>query len=516
MINKRIMSIVRILLEKDTYITIDMISQQLEVSNKTIRNDLTLVKDWLDEYQLTLIKKTGVGITIEGEASTKLRIMDIVEEKNNELIDYSPEARVIYIGMRLVSSLENCRIYELSNELYVSRATIHKDILSLIPMLDNHKLQLLRKNNNGVSILGKERNKRNFLMDLMLRDNGYQMFLYILKHESYECDGSMAFAGFDLTDDEVHEFIRLLMDNCNEQLSTLSFQSLVEFLLRAYISVLRMQSKQYVALSDSFIHEMEKEPFYEETQIISNTLATYYHIDFPETEIRFLQVYLISLQNSDAFDDHDKEEAKILTQGIIASWCEQLQLPFDEDEDLKKDLYADLCPAITRYRHGIPIQNPLKQEIYKLYKNTYAIAKHSARCIEERYQCNLSEDEIGYFTLHLAAALEKMKQPLQTVLVSHGGIGASKLLARKLSVQIPEIHILSMQTFFSIYNFDLQNTDFILSTMELHLDTSIPILEINPLLYDFDVQRCKTIIKEAYKKKNTPLQNIEKSDMVSN
>lgn len=510
MINKRIMNIIRILLEKDAYITIDMISHQLDVSNKTIRNDLSLVKDWLDEHDLTLIKKTGVGIAIEGDSPSKLKIMDIIQEKNNELLDYSPEARKIYIGMRLVSSLENCRIYELSNELYVSRATIHKDILSLTPLLENHKLQLLRKNNNGVSILGKERNKRNFLFDLMLRDNGYQTFLYILKQESYACDGSIVFAGLDLIDDEVNEFIRLLTQKNDSCLSSLSFQSLVQFLLRAYISYLRMQLQQNVSLSDNFLDEMKKEPFYEESKAICERMSQHFHVEFPEKEIRYLQVYLISLQNSSAYEEQDKEMAFLFTKEIIESWSSQLGLPFDQDQDLHDDLYADLCPGITRYRHGIPIQNPLNQEIQKLYKNTYAIAKTSVSCIEERFQCQLSEDEIGYFTLHLAAALEKMKQPLRTVLVCHGGVGASKLLIRKLSIQIPEIQIIASETFFSIYDFNLQDTDFILSTMELHLDTDLPILEINPLLYDFDVHRCKEVIKEVYKSKNTPVQSIEK------
>lgn len=506
MLNKRVMNIVRILLEKDEYITIDMISHQLEVSNKTIRNDLSLVKSWLEEFQLVLIKKTGVGITIEGESSQKLRILEMVEHKNNELIEFSPEARIIYIGMRLVSSLDNCRIYELSNELYVSRATIHKDILSLAPYCDNHKLRLHRKNNNGISITGKERNKRNFLMDLMLRDNGYQMFLYILKNDQYICDGSIAFAGLDLVDDEVNEFIRIMVQRTGQSLISLSFPSLVQFLLRTYISLLRMQLKQYVTLSETFVIEMQNEPFYDEAKYICDTLSEHYHIEFPETESRFLQVFLISLQNSTNFHEHDVQEASQLRDAIIASWVKQLHLPFDQDEDLKEDLFADLCPGVMRYRHNIPIQNPLKSEIRKLYKNSYAIAKESVQCIESAYQCTLSEDEIGYFALHLAAALEKMKQPLRTVLVCHGGSGSSKLLKRKLAIQIPEVTIVSLENFFSIYDYNLQHIDLILSTMELHLHSDIPMIEINPLLYDFDIKRCKEIVKEAYKKKNNPIE----------
>ena len=62
MINKRVMKIVEVLLNQETYITIDRISEQLSVSNKTIRNDLQLVDEWLKGNQLQLVKKTGIGV----------------------------------------------------------------------------------------------------------------------------------------------------------------------------------------------------------------------------------------------------------------------------------------------------------------------------------------------------------------------------------------------------------------------------------------------------------------------
>ena len=74
--NKRIMKIVDVLLKQDSYITIDKISEELAVSNKTIRNDLQIVDQYLEENHLRLIKKTGVGIRIEGSVNDKLHILE--------------------------------------------------------------------------------------------------------------------------------------------------------------------------------------------------------------------------------------------------------------------------------------------------------------------------------------------------------------------------------------------------------------------------------------------------------
>lgn len=79
--NNRVMKIVDVLLKEDSYITIDKISETLNVSNKTIRNDLQIVEEYLNENNLQLIKKTGVGICIEGSIKDKLLVMQTVKEK---------------------------------------------------------------------------------------------------------------------------------------------------------------------------------------------------------------------------------------------------------------------------------------------------------------------------------------------------------------------------------------------------------------------------------------------------
>lgn len=92
MINKRVMKIVEVLLNQETYITIDRISEQLSVSNKTIRNDLRMSMKWLKDNQLQLVKKTGIGVRIDGPHSQKLRILENVRKRNKSVVEHSPAA----------------------------------------------------------------------------------------------------------------------------------------------------------------------------------------------------------------------------------------------------------------------------------------------------------------------------------------------------------------------------------------------------------------------------------------
>ncbi|VFC86075.1 PTS operon transcription antiterminator [Clostridioides difficile] len=60
--NKRLLDIAELLLNSSDYITVDTIAEELKVSNKTIRNDLVILDEWLLEFNLSLDKKLVQGL----------------------------------------------------------------------------------------------------------------------------------------------------------------------------------------------------------------------------------------------------------------------------------------------------------------------------------------------------------------------------------------------------------------------------------------------------------------------
>lgn len=503
--NKRILELVRILLQQPDYITISKITELLQVSNKTIRNDLDTVADYLKGHNLTLSRKTGVGVCIEGEEEEKLTLLRSITFHSHELGDYSPKARKVYIGLRLITCTENCRIYELASELYVSRATIHKDISALSEQIAPFHVSLIRKNNNGISIEGKERHLRDLMFDLMQEDNGYPEFLKIIQNPSYQCKGDFIFKALDYTDQDIHKLVQLIIHSGNHYINSLPFNSLAAALLRIFVNLVRIVDDHPVHLSESFIEEVVNQPLFPEVSQLAAILGPEYPLSFSEEELRYMQIHFLSLQTKQEITEHDKRELDELVDALLTDWEETLHRPFTQDMDLRDSLKSHLGPALTRFRHGIAIENPMMDEIYAYYQNTFNIAKKSLRMLEQRYHCHLSNDEIGYVAIHLAAALDRTKQPLKAVLVCHVGTGASKLLIRKLSTQIPEIEIISEETFLTIQHADLSEAELIISTLDLTLDTELPILVVNTLMYDYDLLRLKSIIKKYYKEKNSPI-----------
>ena len=135
------------------------------------------------------------------------------------------------------------------------------------------------------------------------------------------------------------------------------------------------------------------------------------------------------------------------------------------------------------------------------------------QALSDPYPYTFSDDEMGYIAIHLAAALERTKQPLKTILVCHEGSGTSNLLMRKLTAQLPEIEIIAQEHFLGIGQSDLSQADLIITTIELNLTADIPVLSITSLVHDYDILRLKGIVKQYYKAKNTPIKDINVDEL---
>ena len=81
---------------------------------------------------------------------------------------------------------------------------------------------------------------------------------------------------------------------------------MVLVVLRMFVLYLRIQDHHIVHLSDSFISDLKKEPFYKEARELCDRLANHYRLQIPDVEIRYLQVYFLALQNSSDLSEQEQ------------------------------------------------------------------------------------------------------------------------------------------------------------------------------------------------------------------
>lgn len=489
----RQLNIINILLEEKDYVTIKEISDDLNVSVKTIRNDLDTLCTKLYSSDVQLERKTGVGVRLLGSHEAKLSLSSYL--KRYSITDYSPKQRMLYIGLQ--STLyKNVSITNLQKELNVSKTTIYSDIESFEEYALCHKVEITR-NYNSLKIVGSEKNIRNLMFDMMMDDNHSIKIFKVIEDPNFECSGDMIIPGLEMTDDALHEFSTCITKSNIQDILKLDFYSLVSIILRLIIVFERTQEAALINLSMEFVKEIQEKPFLNIAQQLLDRVGNHYNCLFNKLEVFYVQVYLISYKKSDFDNSSTKNIAYMFANELIDTWILKHDISATCRIDLKDSIYNHMCPAITRYRHGIPNENPLLSEIQSTYPVLYAFTKESVEIVQKDFSIVVDCADIGYLTLYLKVALDKSKSKVRAILVSNCGKAATKLLEQRLRTQIYELKIVDSLDILSFYKHKLDCIDLIITTVELNNDSLVPQVVINSLIKEHDIIALRNIIKEV-------------------
>lgn len=80
------------------------------------------------------------------------------------------------------------------------------------------------------------------------------------------------------------------------------------------------------------------------------------------------------------------------------------------DENIILPLADHIAFAINRMEQNLAISNPFANEIKLLYPEAYKIAEQAKPVIKERLGVEISDDEVGYITLHIHSAADHSNQ----------------------------------------------------------------------------------------------------------
>ena len=68
--------------------------------------------------------------------------------------------------------------------------------------------------------------------------------------------------------------------------------------------------------------------------------------------------------------------------------------------------------AVSRIRNGIVIKNMVLTEVKNFYEKEFQIGRHAVKIINERFEVQMPDDEIGFIALHLIDAQMSDNQPV--------------------------------------------------------------------------------------------------------
>lgn len=172
-------------------------------------------------------------------------------------------------------------------------------------------------------------------------------------------------------------------------------------------------------------------------------------------------------------------------------------MDFTEDQKLKDQLMLHIPPMIYRLREGVQTTNPFIDQI----KNEFTIVFNLIWVIlseyEEALEVIFNEDEIGFLTIYFQSAMERAKLSKKILIVCPTGIATSELLLNRIKNVLPSFDMLEVASIKEVAAIDLEQIDFVISTVQLNL-VNKKVIVVSPLLSDQDIKNISAAYNEQF------------------
>lgn len=487
--NKRTKDIVGELIRTDQILTISDLSTHFGVSERTIRNDLNNINDWLGQNGLSLIKLGSNG-RIEYRPEIE-EVQKFVLENDFYSYKLSKEERKLIMAAILISSSEYTTLAKIADILFVSRVTVINDLDDVKRFISQEKLKVISHSNKGLRVEGEESRKRRMLL---LMNRPQREF------------GQMDFAGNTLNrlmgiEGEEQEIIRKIINE--QEHANNSFMTDDSFHeLTLYLSILlkRVRQGEFVEKQD-ISHNLR----YPMAAGILKYLCQYCGVTVTEDEVQYLSMVLSGLRylKKDDFNG-DIVKTQLITRQFIEAVSRTLELDFNNDyvfyENLSNHLQSIFESSDLSFK-----ENPVLRQILDKNKQIeYAVDEN--RAIVEKYiHRPLSPVELTYIAIHICAAIERKKNKevaFHVILVCHGGIGTSQLLLERLKKHF-NFQIVDIMSAHEVGRIRKGQADMVISTVRLS-DCEIDNVVVTPSLDDTDYLKVGHLIDDLRSRKNLP------------
>ncbi|SDC23963.1 transcriptional antiterminator, BglG family [Pelagirhabdus alkalitolerans] len=499
-ISGRERKIIEELLNNRSGMTIEELASILDVSSRTIHRDLKIVKDIVAEHRLTLNKKAGVGVKLEGSLDNKKALALSLDQV--EYTDYTPEERHAIILTTLLETSEPIKLFTLANELNVTVATVSHDLDKIEESLKEYKLVLIRKRGYGVEVEGKESNKRAALSHLISKYvDELDFMLFIKKNLDTSTKSpldSISDRLLGLVDQSKLKTIEKSIDYIKQDLPyELADRSYIGLVVHLALAIERIQKGERIHFDLDYLKELTGTKEYMIAEKIITELQNEFQLSIPVDEIGYITMHLLGAKlRSD--QDYLLEDSSIniihYTKALIIEVEKRIGIPLTNQKNLFHDLVSHLKPTIYRIQTDMHINNPLTEEIKRDYKELFQTIRDACAIVFDNI--TFPEEEIAYLVLHFASAsIPKKSQPkLSALVICSSGIGTSKMLGSRINQEITEIDQIDHCSLFELDSIESNNYDLIVSTIPLKEQIQDYEL-VSPILTENEIMKLKSIIK---------------------
>lgn len=479
------------LLHRNSVISVGAFTNKYHCSEKTIRNEMKMIKEILKKHQVDLIYKKKQGYQIINHSYKSIEKIEQDIKKEFYSLPIHQSERVYYILKRFLLTDEYITIDELSNELFISRVSISQSLKRVREILEEYHLHLDNKPHYGLKLIGNEKNIRKCIIEHGI---GEVSFNFLDEKNYRNIQNLPIFKDINLL--RINQLIKEETAKAHISFYDAFYNNLI---IHVAVAIKRIKDKNYIETFSIQPLDQYKEDILI-ANVITNRLEEEFDIVFPQSEINYIAVHIISNRIADIDENRlFLDETYILVNKMLLLASKEFDIDFISDDILKKDLYIHIKSTLSRLSFGIQVPNPMISQLKEQFPFAFEIVVNICHNKEiELYELN--EEELGYVAIHFAASLERFKErsisKRKVLIFCASGIGTVRLLEAKLKNEFK--NYIEITTLYDMSHLlQVQNDyDLILSTIPLK-DPNVDVLYVSPLPTKEDmINISRTLLKK--------------------
>lgn len=175
------------------------------------------------------------------------------------------------------------------------------------------------------------------------------------------------------------------------------------------ITIVRLQSKNYIPVSNSQIASIQEDEIFEYAKGICKTVEQQFNITFPQEETAVVSMYLskhraLDVEIKSGYDLLDKEIFYVIKDSMTDIY-KSYAYDFRSNDALWIAIGLHLTPAVERLQNKQMLENPLTNNIKDDYPLAYTFANTINKNIKEQYKESLTDDELAFIAIHFLNAV---------------------------------------------------------------------------------------------------------------
>lgn len=501
--------ILNIIFEKGP-LNIKDLSQQIDVSNRTISREIDAINAALKQENVS-IKENGPVLRTEGKEENLKALKHLLRDIPMQWL-LPQEQRLILITAQLLISDEPIKAAFFSYQLNVVEGTISLYVDKIEKWLNMRKLTLCRKRGYGIMVSGSEWIKRNVFVELLYEYKSIdELLAYIYENKK---DPAVDVFFKMLFGNKLIENSKKLMEQVCSKLIKMDDISYFSSLIHLLLSLKKTKMDLPINLPQYLIQDVMSSS---EFSFIHKMKEYFMALNIPvhDSELVYLAIQFMGNKYIYKPDRTFKElgvSLEELSYEVVYEVEKKLDIKINCDEQLILGLSQHFNPALFRINMGIQVKNFIVDEIKEYYGNLFDAVNYACRIIFSKYNITLSQDEIGFITMHIGSAIERkgnISNKLSALIVCPNGMVAAKILSSKVKASIPDIDEIDIQSF-KDWNEGSDEYDLILTTVNIGADERIKsnkTITVSPFLTKEDIGKINNYIKK-YIEDNHTLKNM--------